>query len=285
MTVAWSGLSVGAIYALLAVTLNVIYTSVGIFNFAQGAILTLGVYVAYAASSEGHLAVVPSVILGAAVCAVSGLVEARIVLLPRARGRNELMTTVGAATVLTGAVGLIWGENDLQVESPVSSKAITLLGGRVDPDQLVLIGLAVIATVALSLWYRFTLSGLSALAVAEDRDAARIRGINVVRKSFGAFAFAGGLAGFTGLAVGSQTYAYPDLGSSLVLFAFVAFVLGGSGSVGGSLLGGFVIGMVEEFSARYIGVLYSDLIVLGLLLGILIILPNGLFGKSSVRTV
>jgi branched-chain amino acid transport system permease protein len=285
MTIAWSGLSVGAIYALLAITLNVIYTSVGIFNFAQGAILTLGVYVSYAASTTWHLPVGVAALLGAAVCAVIGLLEARIVLLPRAMGRNELMTTVGAATILTGTIGLIWGENDRQVVSPVSSRVLTILGGRVDPDQLVLIGLAVAAAIGLSLWYRFSLSGLAALAVAEDRDAARLRGINVVYKSFAAFAFGGAVAGFIGLAVGNQTYAYPELSGSLVLFAFVAFVLGGAGSLAGSLLGGLVIGMVQQFSARYVGVLYSDIIVLGLLLAILTALPNGLFAKTTVRTV
>jgi branched-chain amino acid transport system permease protein len=285
MTIAWSGLSVGAIYALLAITLNVIYTSVGIFNFAQGAILTLGVYVSYAASTTWHLPVGVAALLGAAVCAVIGLLEARIVLLPRAMGRNELMTTVGAATILTGTIGLIWGENDRQVVSPVSSRVLTILGGRVDPDQLLLIGLAVAAAIGLSLWYRFSLSGLAALAVAEDRDAARLRGINVVYKSFAAFAFGGAVAGFIGLAVGNQTYAYPELSGSLVLFAFVAFVLGGAGSLAGSLLGGLVIGMVQQFSARYVGVLYSDIIVLGLLLAILTALPNGLYAKTTVRTV
>lgn len=208
-----------------------------------------------------------------------------MVLLPRALGRNELMTTVGAATILTGSIGLIWGENDRQVPAPVSSRVFTLLGGRVDATQLLLIVLAVIAAAALSVWYRFSLSGLAALAVAEDRDAARLRGINVVYKSFAAFAFGGAVAGLIGLAVGNQTYAYPELSGTLILFAFVAFVLGGAGSLAGSLVGGLAIGLAQQYTARYIGVLYSDIIVLGLLLLILTILPNGLFAKTSVRTV
>lgn len=285
MTVLWSGLSVGSIYALLAITLNLIYTSVGVFNFAQGAILTLGVFMSYTAATTWHLPVLLAAVIGASASALTGLLEARVVLLPRALGRNELMTTVGAATVVTGTIGLIWGENDRQVVSPVTSRVFTILGGRVGADQLLLIFLAIIAAAGLSLWYRYSLSGLAALAVAEDRDAACLRGINVVAKSFAAFAFAGALAGFIGLAVGNQTYAFPELSGSLVLFAFVAFVLGGAGSLAGSLLGGLVIGLVQQYAARYVGVLYSDIIVLGLLLVILTILPNGLFAKTSVRTV
>jgi len=285
MTVVWSGLSVGAIYALLALTMNVIYTSVGVFNFAQGAILTLGVFLAYAGTATWHLPVGLAALLAAVVCAVVAVIEARVVLLPRALGRNELLTTVGAATIIGGVLSLIWGETDLSVVSPVPGGYFTLLGGRLDADQLFLIGLAIVVALGVGIWYHRTLAGLTALAVAEDRDAARMRGINVGRKSYAAFAFGGLVAGAIGSAVGNQTYAYPELGSSLVLFAFTAFVLGGAGSLGGSLIGGMTIGLVQEFAARYIGVLYSNLVILGVLLAVLSALPNGLFGQSRMRTI
>ncbi len=285
MTLLWSALSVGAIYALLAITLNLIYTSVGVFNFAQGAILTLGVYISYTGVADWHLPTWIAALVGGVACAVAGLVEARICLLPRALGRNELLTTVGVATLLAGGISLIWGENDRLVASPVSTRILTVFGGRVAPDQLLLIALAIVFAAGISLWYRFTLAGLASLAVAEDRDAARIRGINVLRKSIAAFVIGGSIAGFIGLAVGSQTYAYPELSSSLVLYAFVAFVLGGAGSLGGSLLGGLILGCVQQYSARYVSVNYSDLIVFGLLLTTLMVFPNGLFARTNVRTV
>jgi branched-chain amino acid transport system permease protein len=285
MTLLWSALSVGAIYALLAITLNLIYTSVGVFNFAQGAILTLGVYISYTGVADWHLPTWIAALVGGVACAVAGLVEARICLLPRALGRNELLTTVGVATLLAGGISLIWGENDRLVASPVSTRILTVFGGRVAPDQLLLIALAIVFAAGISLWYRFTLAGLASLAVAEDRDAARIRGINVLRKSIAAFVIGGAIAGFIGLAVGSQTYAYPELSSSLVLYAFVAFVLGGAGSLGGSLLGGLILGCVQQYSARYVSVNYSDLIVFGLLLTTLMVFPNGLFARTNVRTV
>jgi branched-chain amino acid transport system permease protein len=224
-------------------------------------------------------------VVAALVCAAVGVIEARVVLLPRALGRNELLTTVGAATIIGGVLSLIWGETDLSVESPVPGGYFSFLGGRLDPDQVFLICLAIVIAVGVGIWYHRTLAGLTALAVAEDRDAAKMRGINVGRKSYAAFAFGGLVAGAVGSAVGNQTYAYPELGSSLVLFAFTAFVLGGAGSLEGSVIGGMVIGLVQEFVARYVGVLYSNLIILGVLLAVLSALPNGLFGQSRMRTI
>lgn len=285
MTLVWSGLSIGAIYALVAITYCVIYTSVGVFNFAQGAILTLGVFMSYAAVVTWSLPAPVALVIATVTCAGLGVLEARVVLLPRALGRNELLTTVGAATVVTGVIGIIWGETARRVPDAISGRVLVVIGGRVLPDQLVVIAAAVVLAAGIGLWYRLTLSGLASLAVAEDRDAARLRGINVTRKSYAAFALAGAVVGAVALFVGPQTYAFPELSSSLVLISFVAFVLGGSGNVGGSLLGGFVLGLVQQYTARYLGVLYANTIVFGLLLSVLIVAPSGLFARARMRTI
>jgi branched-chain amino acid transport system permease protein len=167
----------------------------------------------------------------------------------------------------------------------VSSRIFTVFGGRVDADQFILIGLAVVMTGGLELWYRYTLRGRASLAVAENRRAAELRGINVRAKSYGAFILAGALAGIAAAFIGPETYVYPELGNSLVLVAFVAFVLGGSGSLLGGTIGGLLLGLVDALSARYVGANYTNIIVLGVLLGTLIILPNGMFGGQRVRTV
>jgi branched-chain amino acid transport system permease protein len=285
MTLIWAALSQGAIFALLAITYNVVYTSVGVFNFAQGAILTLGTYISYWAVDEVKLSPILGVLLAAVVCAAAGALEARVVLLPRLREHAELLTTVGAATVLVGMMVLIWTELVRQSTSPISSAFYTLLGGRADADQLILIGLAIVMTGGLSLWYRFTLRGRASLAVAENRRAAELRGINVRSKSYGAFILAGALSGVAAAFIGPETYVYPELGNSLVLIAFVAFVLGGSGSLVGGTIGGLVLGLVDALTSRYVGTLYTNTIILALLLVTLIILPNGLFGSRRVRTI
>jgi branched-chain amino acid transport system permease protein len=285
ITLIWSALSEGAIYALLAITYNVIYTSVGVFNFAQGAILALGAYISYYAVDERMLPSFVGVLLAAVVCAAAGALEARVVLLPRLREHTELLTTVGAATAIVGTLTIIWTEQVRQSSSPVSGRFFTVLGGRADVDQFILIGLAVLMTAGLTLWYRYTQRGRASLAVAENRTAAELRGINVRAKSYGAFILAGVLTGIAAAFIGPETYVYPELGNSLVLIAFVAFVLGGSGSIVGGTIGGLILGLVEAFTARYVGTLYTNTIILGLLLATLIVLPNGMFGSRRVRTI
>jgi branched-chain amino acid transport system permease protein len=285
MTLIWAALSQGAIFALLAITYNVIYTSVGVFNFAQGAILTLGTYISYWAVDQEKLSPYLGLLLAAVVCAAAGALEARVVLLPRLREHAELLTTVGAATVIVGVMVLIWTEVVRESTSPISGRFFTVFGGRADGDQLILIGLAIVMTAGLFLWYRFTLRGRASLAVAENRRAAELRGINVRAKSYGAFILAGALSGVAAVFIGPETYVYPELGNSLVLIAFVAFVLGGSGSLVGGFIGGLVLGLVDAFASRYVGTLYTNTIILGLLLVTLIILPNGLFGSRRVRTI
>jgi branched-chain amino acid transport system permease protein len=285
MTLIWAALSSGAIYALLAITYNVVYTSVGVFNFAQGAILALGAYISYYVADQLKWPPLLGVLLAAAVCAAAGALEARVVLLPKALEHAQLLTTVGAATMIVGTITIIWTELVRQSTSPISSRIFTIFGGRVDADQFILIGLAIVMTAGLELWYRFTLRGRASLAVAENRKAAELRGINVRAKSYSAFILAGALAGIGGAFIGPETYIYPELGNALVLVAFVAFVLGGSGSLLGGTIGGLILGLVESLTARYVGVNYTDIIVLGLLLGTLIVLPSGMFGGQRVRTV
>ena len=135
MTLIWAALSSGAIYALVAITYNVIYTSVGVFNFAQGAILALGAYISYYVADQLKWPSFLGVLLAAAVCAAAGALEARVVLLPRAMEHAELLTTVGAATVLVGILVLLWTELVRTSTSPVSSQHLLCLrrSGRRGP--------------------------------------------------------------------------------------------------------------------------------------------------------
>jgi branched-chain amino acid transport system permease protein len=159
------------------------------------------------------------------------------------------------------------------------------LGGRAPADQVVLVGLAIVVAVGLEAWYRFTLRGMASLAVAENRMAAELRGINARTKSYGAFVVAGVLSGVAGAFVGPETFVFPELGNALVLIAFVAFVIGGSGSIVGGTIGGLALGLISAMTNRYVGTLYTNLIILGLLIVTLIALPNGMFGSKRVRTI
>jgi branched-chain amino acid transport system permease protein len=140
-------------------------------------------------------------------------------------------------------------------------------------------------TVVLIIYARSSMIGLATLAMAEDREAAALRGVNVRALALGAFALSGVLAGVLGPVVGAKTFAVATLGSALALKGFVALALGGFGSLTGGLIGGLAIGMIEEFTARYLGSSYSTLIVFAVLLLVLMTRPSGLFGTVRERMV
>jgi branched-chain amino acid transport system permease protein len=217
-----------------------------------------------------------------------GCVTELVAIRPLSRGRRwigtstELITTVAVATALSGLAAVIWGTEPLAVPFP-GETSISFLGGEVAPVSLALIGLAIVAGVAIHLWYRHTLTGLACLASAEDRVAAALRGIRVRRLSLGSFGAAGALAGIVGLLAAPVTYAFYSLGNTLALSGFVALALGGLGSQLGCLIGGFLTGVVGALSARYIGGNYQDIATFVLLLLALGIRPGGLI-KTQLST-
>ncbi|HTA02521.1 MAG TPA: branched-chain amino acid ABC transporter permease [Streptosporangiaceae bacterium] len=288
MTIIWSGLTDGALYALVAMGFNLVLTSSAVLNFAQGALVMLGTFIAYWALVTLKVPIVLAVILGISAGFLMGCVTELVAIRPLSRGRRwigtstELITTVAVATALSGMAAVIWGTQPLAVPFP-GENSISFLGGEVAPVSLALIGLAIAFGVAIHLWYRHTLTGLACLASAEDRVAAALRGIRVRRLSLGSFGAAGALAGIVGLLAAPVTYSFYSLGDTLALSGFVALALGGLGSQLGCLIGGFLTGVVGALSARYIGGNYQDIATFVLLLLALGIRPGGLI-KTQLST-
>jgi len=285
MTLFLSALSLGAVYALVAVGYNIVFTASGAFNFAHAQLLMLGVFVAYWGLAVLKLPIIVVFLLAAALVAAAAAVEERLAIRPVRGVEAQLVTTVGAATLIEGASGLIWGNAARQVPFPGSTRVVTVFGGRVFPIELVLIGVAVALVLVLAWLSRRSMIGLALLAVAEDREAALLRGINVRAVGLGAFMFSGAVAGLVAPVVGPKTFAVATLGTALALKAFVALALGGFGSVFGGLVGGFAVGVSEQLTARYVGSTYVNLVVFGLLLLVLLVRPTGLFGTTNERMV
>jgi branched-chain amino acid transport system permease protein len=198
---------------------------------------------------------------------------------------NILVTTLGASILLDGAAQLTWGSQPLTVPFFAGDSAITLLGGRAYPVELFLIAIAVLLVVGLGIYSRRSLTGLALLGMAEDREAALLRGVNVRRLAFMAFVAAGALAGFVGLFVGSKTFAVSTLGAALALKGFVVLAIGGFGSMPGTLVGGTLVGLAEAYASRYLGGEYANLAVFLILITILMVRPAGLFVRTKERVV
>ncbi len=285
MTPIWSGLSIGAVYALVAIGYTVVYIAYTTFNFAHAQLMMLAIFVSYWGFVVADLPVVLVFAIAAVGVGLVALIEEFIAIRPVKGAHAHLVTTLGMATLLDGVTRLIWGDQVLKVPPVGSDATLTLLGGRVGAVELVLIISVVAIGGLLTLYSRRSLTGLALLAMAEDRDAALLRGINVKFLALGAFVFTGVLAGLTGPLVGPKTFAVATLGAALALKGFVAVAIGGFGSLPGAVIGGFVVGLVESLSGRWLGSAYPTIMVFVVLLLILMLKPAGLFGKTKERVV
>ncbi len=285
MTLLWGALALGAIYSMVAVGYNIVFISSGTFNFAHAQLMMLGTFLAYAGLVTFGWPAALSGLLAALVVGLVAWLEERIAVRPVLDHQTQLVTTLGVGTMLTGVSQVIWGGNPHSVPFFGGDQIVNLLGGRVYRVELALVITAVVLVVVLSLWMRRSNLGLLLLALSEDREAAVLCGVNVSRLISGAFVFSGVLAGALGLLIGPKTYAVASLAASLAVIGFVAMALGGIGSLGGSLIGGLAVGLVVTFSARYFGAEYSNLSVFLLLMAVLLVRPQGIFGRMPERTV
>jgi branched-chain amino acid transport system permease protein len=285
----WTGLVLGSIYALVATGFTIAMVPTGVFNFAQGAIVVGGTFVTYqllvVSGVPAGWALVLTALAGAAAGLLCEVLAVRPLRWARGNVDNALVTTVGASTVIAGLIGVKWGYLPLRVPFPGPSGYEHFLGTVASPIEIFTVAAAVVSALAFEGLFRYTRRGQACLAVAEDRDPAMLRGVNVSRLSLVAFTVAGAFGGLVGFLIGPTTYAEVTLAPTLALYGFVAVALGGQGSFIGGLLGGLVVGIVSTFASTYIGANYADLAVLALLLVTLAVRPKGLGGVAAARSV
>jgi branched-chain amino acid transport system permease protein len=290
MTTVWSGLTVGALYALIAIGYNVVLLASGMFNFAYAQLVMLSTYMVYVATAVLGLPIIGGVVFAGATITVAALLEERLAIAPLLARKGDqhqaaLITTVGVAVIIDGVVTRVWGSLAKPVPEPLSGGTLHVFGGAVGRTDLLLIGLVLLVGIGLEVWSRKTVAGLASLAAAEDTEAAQARGLNTKRLAVAAFALCGAIAGLLGLVVGAETYATPTLGDSLALFGFVAIAIGGSGSQVGGLIGGFVTGLAYALAERYLNTDWPDIIVFIVFLLVLLTRPRGIFSTAAERQV
>jgi branched-chain amino acid transport system permease protein len=286
-TALMTGLVLGAIYILVGVGYNIVLITSGAFNFAQAAKVMLGTFLAYQFGVVSGLPTLLVIVIGALIGAAVGLVTEFIAIRPVAgKGMHgELVTTVGVSTILSGIVVAFWGTSAFPVKELISSNVITILGGNITVDAVIVVVVALLLCTLAWAWSRFTLSGLASLAISEDRVASTLRGINVNRLSILAMMAAGAIAGAIGPIVGTQTLAVSTIAHVVTLKAFLVLIIGGMGSFPGLLVGGLVVGPIEALTVRYLGSEYAVFVLFALLLTVLLVKPEGLFGQKRERTV
>jgi branched-chain amino acid transport system permease protein len=283
---AFSGLTVGAIYALVALGFTLIYNASDVINFAQGEFVMLGGMVTVFALAAG--VPLPLAALLAVIVAVGvGLALYKLAIAP-ARGASAvtlIIITIGASILLRGVASLVFDKNFHSLPPFAGNKPFMVGGAALLPQSvIVLIGAGVIV-LALWLFMTRTLTGKAIMATAANRLAARLVGINtgaMVGLSFAVSAAIGAVGGILAAPITLTSY---DVGTLLALKGFAAAMLGGMGNPLGAVVGGLMIGLLEAFGAGYISSSYKDAIAFIVILVVLFAMPQGLFGRARVERV
>ena len=283
------GISLGSIYALIALGYTMVYGIAKMLNFAHGDIIMVGGYVVFFAMSSSWCPTWLAIVFGIAACTVLGVVIEKIAYKPLRSmpSLTVLITAIGVSYFLQNAALLLFKSNTRTFKSVTENLPDLNLGGLViTSETIVTISVTVVLMIALTLFVNKTKMGKAMRAVSEDKEAAELMGISVNKTITLTFAIGSALAAVAGVLLCSNFHALsPYTGSMPGIKAFVAAVFGGIGSIPGAMVGGILLGVIENLSMGYISTLLSDAIVFLVLILVLLVKPTGIFGKKVNKKV
>lgn len=285
-----SGISLGSVYAIIALGYTMVYGIAKMLNFAHGDVIMVGGFATYICASNLGINPFIAVIVSIVVCTVLGITIEKIAYKPlrKASPLAVLITAIGVSYFLQNLALLVFGS-----DTKIFSSVVKINPVRLADDQIVITGETIITVIAciiimivLTTFIKKTKAGQAMLAVSEDKDAAELMGVNVNKTISLTFAIGSGLAAIAGVLMCS---AYPTLnpytGSMPGIKAFVAAVFGGIGSIPGAFIGGILLGVIENLSKAYISSQMADAIVFSVLIIVLLVKPTGLLGKKMNEKV
>ena len=285
------GISLGSIYAIIALGYTMVYGIAKMLNFAHGDVIMIGAYVALVSMNQAGMPIPAAVLISIVACTVLGVVMERIAYKPLRNASSSLavlITAIGVSYLLQNVALLIFGANAQTFPSVIKWSGLSLADGKlnISGETIVTIVVCVVIMIALITFVQKTKPGQAMRAVSEDRGAAQLMGINVNATIALTFAIGSGLAAVAGVLLCST---YPSLtpytGAMPGIKAFVAAVFGGIGSIPGAFIGGVVLGILEIFGKAYISSQMADAIVFGVLIVVLVVKPTGILGKNIQEKV
>jgi branched-chain amino acid transport system permease protein len=282
----FSGLTVGAIYALVAVGFTLIYSSSDVINFAQGEFVMIGgmgTYVLAAAGVSLPIAALLAIVIAVAV----GLLLHRLAIEPArdASAVTLIIITIGASILLRGVAGVALDKNFHSLPPFLSAEPWLVGGAAILPQSVIVLSGAGVIVLLLWLFMGRTLYGKATLATAANRMAARLVGIDTSRVVMLSFAISAAIGAVGGILVTPIVLTSYDVGTLLALKGFAAAMLGGIGSPVGAIAGGLLLGLLEAFGAGYLSSSYKDAIAFLVILAVLFAMPQGLFGGKTIERV
>ena len=280
-----SGVSLGSIYAIIALGYTMVYGIAKMLNFAHGDVIMIGAYVAFFATTSQNLPAPIAVLLAVVLCVILGVVIEYLAYRPL-RGTTSLavlITAIGVSFFLQNFALIRWGSSPRNFPTMVPFQKVSLFGGQlvISGEAITTILTCVVVMVCLTLFTKKTKMGKAMRAVSEDKAAAQLMGINVNFTISMTFAIGSALAAIAGVLLCSMyPMLVPTTGAMPGIKAFTAAVFGGIGSIPGAMLGGILLGVIEIFGKAYISTQLSDAIVFAVLIVVLLVKPTGLLGKK-----
>ena len=278
------GVLLGGIYSLVSIGLNLIFGVIRVVNFAQGEFVMLGMYATYAAFSFLNMDPYVAIVLVFPSLFVFGVLVQRFIVQPlQAEPIMQVFATFGLLMILQNAILALTRGAALSVRSPLSSLTFGLGSIHVSVVRVLALVAATAAAFGVQFVLHNTLFGKAVRAVAQDRRAAQLMGIDVDRTYMLTFGFGAALAGLAGALLTPIYTLSPQIGGNFIIAAFAVVVLGGLGSVWGAYLGGFIIGITEAFAGYYIDPSLKDAVWFMVFIVVLIVRPSGLFGRAGAE--
>jgi branched-chain amino acid transport system permease protein len=278
-----SGILIGGVYALIGIGLTIIFGVMRVINFAHGDLLMIGMYLTYFLFTLLHIDPFVSIVVTIPLMFLFGAFLQKVFInrALNALPQNQILLTIGMGLVMSNTIMLAFTSDYKILSTTYSSSSVTILGISISQPLVVSFAITVAITAALYWFLYRTDVGQAIRATAQDREAAQLMGINVMRMSIIAFGIGTALAATAGALISPTYYIFPQVGSVFTLKAFVITVLGGMGSIVGATLGGVLIGMAESIGGVYFGSGWKDVIVFVLFLLVLLFRPAGLLGTSK----
>ncbi|MGD0070255.1 MAG: branched-chain amino acid ABC transporter permease [Candidatus Bathyarchaeia archaeon] len=282
LTLIW-GVAIGCIYMLLATGLNIIFGVMKLVNFAHGQFLMIGAYLTWAISVAAGLNAYIAILVSMALVAGLGVVIERFTF-RRVLGTeklNEIFVSLGLIYIFENAALLIWGDQSQQIVSPFSGLSLNLQSFSITYDRIVAVFVVVAVLVGFGLLIGKTKIGLAMRATSQSNGTAKLMGINIEKIYMITFALGSALAAAAGGLYGIIFSFNAQTGAMPTIIAFAIIILGGLGSIRGAIVGGLLYGIAEQMATLFLGGIWSTAVAFALLIAVLIIRPNGIFGEKG----
>ena len=276
-----SGLALGSIYALLALSLVLINKSTDVVNFAQGEMAMFGTFICFALLTKAGMPLIAVLVLAAPIGALLGLATERIAIRPLqgAPQVNALIATIGLWMIFHHSAGWIWGYDPVRFPSFFPSDPLNVLGARVAQNSLGIIGVSVLVMILLYLFFAYTRTGIAMRAASMNRRAAQLMGVEVQKVGLLAWALATAISVVSGLLIAPLTFLDFEMMFAVLLKAFAGAILGGFNSLPGAVAGCLLVGVLESLFAAYVSTAFKDTFAFCIIIAVLMLRPQGLFTR------